>query len=162
MDVYEATSMDQFSLSAWSESLGCGGGGAQVMDVGGVRDPDPALRWCHGCGDWVEQVYEDDLCLLCTELDARLDAHVGAALEDYAEQAIGVALDYLHPDDVLVVMERILADRGGDRDAIPRLHDRFVRSHAFIDERARRARERVARRAAREGGGDAPGRPQGE
>jgi hypothetical protein len=49
-----------------------------------------------------------------------------------------------------VVVERILADRGGERDAIPRLRDRLKRSHEFVDERARRARERRARRAAQE------------
>jgi hypothetical protein len=129
-------------------------------------NPGPELQWCHGCGDWVGRVYEDDLCLLCSELDARLDAHVGAALEDYAERAIGIALDYLHPDDVAVVVERILADRGGERDAIPRLRDRLKRSHEFVDERARRARERRARhrsaaRGVRRGATDDPGAARG-
>jgi hypothetical protein len=150
MDVFEAISMDRFSPSAWSESRACGGGGTAVMGASSAPGSEPPLLWCHGCGDWVEQVLEDDLCALCCELDARLDAHVGAALEDYAERAISIALDYLHPDDVAVVIERILVERGEDRDAVPRLRDRFVRSHAFIDARADRARARQARRAAQQ------------
>jgi hypothetical protein len=111
--------------------------------------PTAELVWCHGCGDWVERLSADDLCGLCDELDARLDAHVGAALEEYAERAISIALDYLHPDDVAVVVERVLEERGEDRDVVPRLRDRFARSHAFIDARADRARARQARRAPR-------------
>jgi hypothetical protein len=161
MDVYEATSVDRFSLSAWGELRACGGGGTQVMGLE-PREPEPTdpdaaaeaaaeLRWCHGCGDWVEQLHEDDLCALCSEIDARLDAHIGAAMEDYAEQAIRVALDYLHPDDVQTVIGRILEDRGGERGGLRRLRDRFTRSHAFIDERSRRAlRRQAARAAARE------------
>jgi hypothetical protein len=149
MDVYEAISMDRFSLSAWSEDRVCGGGGVAQMGTGEVPRPASALLWCHGCGDWVERLSEDDLCGLCNELDARLDAHVGAAMEEYAERAIAIALDYLHPDDVAVVVERVLEERGDGRDAVPRLRDRFARSHAFIDARADRARDRQARRAAR-------------
>jgi hypothetical protein len=149
MDVYEAISVERFALGAWGEDRACGGGGMQAMSLVPHPDADPDLRWCHGCGDWVPQLYGDDLCLLCSEIDARLDAHVGAALEDYADQAIRVALDYLHPDDVQVVIQRILADRRGGPDAIPRLRDRFKLSHEFIDERSRRARERQAEREAR-------------
>jgi hypothetical protein len=82
------------------------------ISVNAAGRPEPALLWCHGCGDWVERLFDDDLCRLCVELDARLDAHVGAALEEYAVRAISVALDYLHPDDVAVVIERILDERG--------------------------------------------------
>lgn len=148
MDVYEAISIDQFLHNAWGSHSDCGGGGAQAMSAGGRGEPDVQLRWCHGCGDWVARLYEDDLCILCEEVDARMDAHVGAAMEDYAERAIGVVLDYLHPEDVQRVIARILEDRGGTGEEIRRLRERFGRSQAFVDERARRAREREAEREA--------------
>lgn len=95
--------------------------------------------WCHSCGDHVEQLGDDGLCPLCQEIEARLEARVGAAMEDYATQAIGVALDYLHPDDVRGIVERVIAERGRDWTDVPRLKERHERAHRYIDLRAERA-----------------------
>jgi hypothetical protein len=141
MDVYEAISMDHFVHGGWGSLSDAGGGGAQVLSTGDPHEPAAALHWCHGCGDRVPQLYDDALCALCSELDARLDAHVGAAMEDFAERALSVVLDYLHPDDVQRVIAGILEERGGSGEELRRLAVRFARSHAYVDARARRARE---------------------
>jgi hypothetical protein len=75
------------------------------------------------------------------EIDARMDAHVGSAMEDFAERVIGLCLDYLHPDDVLGIVQSCMLERGGGRDDIPRLHERRTRL-----DRPRR-QHRVLRRA---------------
>jgi hypothetical protein len=114
------------------------------------HEPPPTssgLKWCHSCGDWVEELHDDDTCILCLEIDVRADAFVGAAMEDFAERSIGVALDYLHVDDVKVVIERLLEDPLRVNDAIPHLRDRYRLAHEFIERRIAGKHENLRGRA---------------
>jgi hypothetical protein len=103
---------------------------------------EPELLWCHGCGDEVEQLGYDDLCILCEEIDARVEAQLASAIVDYADHAIGVALDYLHPDDVRTIIDRGVAARGGAPGDGARLQAIDDRAHAFLDRRTARAAQR--------------------
>jgi hypothetical protein len=126
------------------------------------HEPPPTsngLKWCHACGDWVDELHDDNTCILCLEIDVRADAFVGAAMEDFAERSIGVALDYLHVDDVRVVIGRLLEDPLRANDAIPRLSDRYRLAHEFIERRTARTRQGSEHRATDCGQPNSEGRP---
>jgi hypothetical protein len=39
------------------------------------------------------------------EVRARVDAGVGAAMADFADRVVSIAVDYLHPDDVRQILD---------------------------------------------------------
>lgn len=100
----------------------------------------PSSHWCHGCGDRVAELGFDDLCPLCEEVDARLDAHLGSAARDLAERLIELSLDYLNPQDVRAVLDECVAERTGSPAPLDEL---FERSFHYVDARAQRANTRV-------------------
>jgi hypothetical protein len=102
----------------------------------------PELVLCHSCGDYVDGLGFDDLCILCEEIEARVEAQLASAMVDYADHAIGVALDYLHPEDVRAIVDRGVEERGGPRGEGGRLRDIYERAHQFIDSRSARAENR--------------------
>lgn len=90
----------------------------------------------------VEQLGNDDLCLQCNEIDARLALHIGVAAQDLTKRMIGVALDYLHPDDVRAVV----AELSGEREpATQRLATLQVRSHVMVANRVSRTSRGIGR-----------------
>lgn len=115
------------------------GSGAAALGLTGdpIGDPVPPLLWCHGCGDRVQRLGRDDLCGLCEEVDARLEAHVGAAMADLVERFAELALPYLHPDDLHEIIDRIAVEHQPPQ---PRLREVYDRAHRYVDARERRAR----------------------
>lgn len=103
----------------------------------------PELLWCHGCGDHVDLLGDDELCLHCLEVDARMDAEVASALEEYVDHALSVALDYLHRDDVRAIIDRLVRARRRQPEVMLRLKERYERAHTFIDLRRYRAHRRT-------------------
>jgi hypothetical protein len=45
------------------------------------------------------------------EVGARVDAGVGAAMADFADRVISIAVDYLHPEDVRQILDEHVAWR---------------------------------------------------
>jgi hypothetical protein len=102
----------------------------------------PDLVLCHSCGDRVPRLGPDDLCPLCEEIDARVEAQLASAMADYADHAIGVALDYLHPDDVREIVDRGEQERGGPPGDAGRLKHVYARADRFLEVRSARAERR--------------------
>jgi hypothetical protein len=66
------------------------------------------------------------------EVRARVDAGVGAAMADFADRVVSIAVDYLHPDDVRQILDEHVtwriesAEARGEAVEWPRRnHERF-------------------------------------
>jgi hypothetical protein len=87
-----------------------------------MSDRADGAQRCQGCAGAAPALSRDGYCLICDEVRVRMDAALGAAMIEFADRAVSIALDYLHPDDVRTVVEDQIgwrADLARDRGAVP-------------------------------------------
>jgi len=96
-----------------------------------------AVQRCDRCGQFVDRLAPSGQCELCVEIDARADALVAEIALGVVETAVESALAYVHPQDVIDCVLR-LVERGGRWEAA-RLEKVQRRALAYVDARKPRA-----------------------